>query len=323
MASERVRFFPTPAHLREWFATNHETATELWAGFYKKEAGKPSITWPESVDEALCCGWIDGIRKSLDESRYMIRFTPRKPTSIWSVINIKRVAALQRERRMLPAGLKAFEARRENKSGIYAYEQKLVDMPEPYSGRLQKNKTAWKYFQAQSPAVRRRLIWWIVSAKREETRLKRVEELMAYAAKNRPIPLLEREPPKKRGTRFSRPVLAQIRDGLLLKIRAGIEPHRFIGIWAVVVGDRVFVRSWSIKRRSWYRTFLTDPRGAIQIGDREIPVRARPATGERIRDAVDRAYLEKYHTKGWAKYAQDLGRPKSRATTTELRPRAR
>jgi uncharacterized protein YdeI (YjbR/CyaY-like superfamily) len=128
----------------------------------------------------------------------MIRFTPRKPTSTWSVINIKRVAALQREGRMQPAGLKAFEARRENKSGIYSYEQKLVDLPGPYSGRLQKNKAAWKYFQAQSPAVRRRLIWWIVSAKRKETRLKRMQELMAHAAKNRPIPLLEREPPKKR-----------------------------------------------------------------------------------------------------------------------------
>ena len=207
MASEKVRFFPTPADLRQWFATNHETATELWAGFHKKETGKPSITWPESVDEALCCGWIDGIRKRLDESRYMIRFTPRKPTSTWSVININRVAALQREGRMLPAGLKAFEARRENKSGIYAYEQKLVDMPEPYCGRLQKNKAAWKYFQAQSSAVRRRLIWWIVSAKREETRLKRVRELMAHAAKNRPIPLLEREPPKKRRVAGDVPVM--------------------------------------------------------------------------------------------------------------------
>lgn len=120
--------------------------------------------------------------------------------------------------------------------------------------------------------------------------------------------------------RFPRPVLDRIRDGLMIKIRAGVEPHRFIGIWAVVVDDRVFVRSWSIKPRSWYRTFLTDRRGAIQIGDQEIAVRARPAIGERIRDAVDRAYLEKYHTKGWVKYARDLGRPKSRATTTELRP---
>lgn len=123
-----------------------------------------------------------------------------------------------------------------------------------------------------------------------------------------------------KSSRFSRPILNQIRDGLMIKIKAGEAPHRFIGIWAVVVDGRVFVRSWSIKRRSWYRMFLVDPRGAIQLGTRELPVRARPATSERIRNAVDRAYLEKYHTTGWAKYARDLGRPKSRATTTELRP---
>jgi hypothetical protein len=123
----------------------------------------------------------------------------------------------------------------------------------------------------------------------------------------------------KRST-FPRSVLNQIRDGLIIKIKAGDADHRFIGIWAVVVDGRVFVRSWSIKRRSWYRTFLVDPRGAIQIGARELPVRARPATSERIRNAVDRAYLAKYHTPGWAKYARDLGRPKSRATTTELLP---
>ena len=198
MAGMKVKFFPTPGDLREWFARNHENATELWAGFYKKDSGKPSITWPESVDEALCCGWIDGIRKSLDETSYTIRFTPRKPTSTWSAINIKRVAVLRGEGRMLPAGLKAFEARRENRSGIYSYEQKLVDLPEPYSGQLQKNKTAWEYFKAQSPAVQRRLIWWIVSAKREDTRVKRLRELIDNAARKRPIPQLEREPPKPR-----------------------------------------------------------------------------------------------------------------------------
>jgi hypothetical protein len=107
---------------------------------------------------------------------------------------------------------------------------------------------------------------------------------------------------------------------MFVRIRAGNAPHRFIGIWAVVVDERVFVRSWSIKRRSWYRTFLEEPLGVLQVGDHEIPVRASQAKGERIRDAVDRAYLEKYNTKGWIKYAKDLGRQKSRATTTELRP---
>jgi hypothetical protein len=120
--------------------------------------------------------------------------------------------------------------------------------------------------------------------------------------------------------RFSRRILTELHNGLFVRIRAGSAPHRFIGIWAVVVDDRVFVRSWSIKRRSWYRTFLKEPHGVVQVGGREIPVRARQAKGVRLLAAVDRAYLEKYNTKGWIKYARDLGRPKSRATTTELQP---
>jgi hypothetical protein len=120
--------------------------------------------------------------------------------------------------------------------------------------------------------------------------------------------------------KFNRGILAAIRDGKLIHIRAGTEPHRFIGIWAVVVRDRVFVRSWSIKLRSWYRTFLKEPTGAIQIADQEIAVRALRTKGEKLKDEIDQAYLDKYNTKGWIKYAQDLGREKSRATTTELVP---
>jgi hypothetical protein len=119
--------------------------------------------------------------------------------------------------------------------------------------------------------------------------------------------------------RFPRPILAAIREDTFLYIRAGTE-HRFIGIWGVVVGGRVFVRSWSLKPRSWWRTFLEDPRGAIRIGEREIPVRARPARGAALNDAVDKAYLEKFPTPGWIKYAKDLARAKSRGTTTELLP---
>ena len=117
-------FFATPADLREWFNQYHESETELLLGFYKKNSGKPSVTWPESVDEALCVGWIDGIRKGVDDESYTIRFTPRKSSSIWSAINIARVEVLTREDRMQPAGLQAFEQRRENKSGIYSYEQR-------------------------------------------------------------------------------------------------------------------------------------------------------------------------------------------------------
>ena len=175
-------FFRTPADLRTWFRKNHATAAELWIGFYKVGTGKPSITWPESVDEALCCGWIDGIRKTVDEHSYKIRFTPRRPRSVWSAVNIKRVRALSDEKRMLPAGRKAFAARRENKSGIYSYEQRPQDLVEPYLSQMKKNKAAWTFFAAQPPSYRKVMTWFILSAKREETRLQRLEKLIGVSA---------------------------------------------------------------------------------------------------------------------------------------------
>lgn len=129
-------FFRTPAAFRAWLAKHAATASKLWVEYYRKDSGTPSITWPESVDEALCVGWIDGIRKGIDGTRYAIRFTPRKPGSIWSSINIKRATALIQEGRMQPAGLKAFEARRENRSGLYSYEQRPVELGPPYDGLL-------------------------------------------------------------------------------------------------------------------------------------------------------------------------------------------
>jgi len=176
-------FFPTPAHFREWLRRHHATAKELWVGFHRKHTARPSLTWPESVDEALCFGWIDGIRKRVDAESYMIRFTPRRRGSIWSAVNIKRVAALTNEKRMQPAGLKAFAARIENKSGIYSYEQRSEQLPEPYASLLQKNKTAWKFFQAQSPSYRKKLGWWIISAKQEKTRRDRLKKLLAALAR--------------------------------------------------------------------------------------------------------------------------------------------
>ena len=176
-------FFPTPAHFREWLRRHHATAKELWVGFHRKHTARPSLTWPESVDEALCFGWIDGIRKRVDAESYMIRFTPRRRGSIWSAVNIKRVAALTNEKRMQPAGLKAFTARIENKSGIYSYEQRSEQLPEPYASLLQKNKTAWKFFQAQSPSYRKKLGWWIISAKQEKTRRDRLKKLLAALAR--------------------------------------------------------------------------------------------------------------------------------------------
>jgi uncharacterized protein YdeI (YjbR/CyaY-like superfamily) len=178
-------FFSTSAEFRKWLRRNHATTKELWVGFYRKHTRKPSITWPESVDEALCVGWIDGIRKSIDAESYMIRFTPRRGRSIWSAVNIRRVAALINEKRMLPAGLAAFSERQENKSGIYAYEQRSAELPEQYATRMRENTAAWDFFRAQSPSYRKTIGWWIVSAKREETRAQRLDKLIAESARGR------------------------------------------------------------------------------------------------------------------------------------------
>lgn len=181
------KFFPTPTSFRKWLAANHDKSTELWVGFYKKDSGKPSITWPESVDEALCFGWIDGVRKTIDEESYKIRFSPRKSTSIWSAVNIRNVERLTKEKRMQPPGVKAFKARKEDRSGIYGYEQRSPELIQPYAGKLKRNKAAWKFFQAQPPYYRKSMNWWIVSAKQEETRLKRLEKLIEESAKERRI----------------------------------------------------------------------------------------------------------------------------------------
>jgi uncharacterized protein YdeI (YjbR/CyaY-like superfamily) len=181
----KLTFFRTSAHFWKWLEKNHATARELLVGFYRKGSGKPSITWPESVDEALCFGWIDGIRKRVDEISYQIRFTPRRRGSIWSAINIKRAQELRKQKKMRPAGLKAFAARRDYRSGIYSYEQRTAELPEPYVKMLLKNKTAWDFFQAQPPSYRKMMSWYIVSAKKEETRSQRLKKLISASAKGK------------------------------------------------------------------------------------------------------------------------------------------
>ena len=186
-------FFPTPADFRAWLEEHHDQGQELWVGYYKKATGKPSITWPESVDEALCFGWIDGLRKRIDEESYMIRFTPRKANSTWSKVNIQRVAELSAEGRMRPSGLKVFEERKEAKSGIYAYEQReAAQLEAAQEAQFQANETAWAFFQAQTPSYRKAAIWWIVSAKKEETRQKRLATLIEDSAQGRTIRPLTR-----------------------------------------------------------------------------------------------------------------------------------
>ena len=178
-----VTYFRTTAEMRKWLRANHKKAAELWVGYYKKDTGKPSVTWPESVDEALCVGWIDGIRKRLGPESYTIRFSPRRNGSIWSAVNIARVKVLTGEKRMQPAGLAAYAARRENRSGIYSYEQRRDALEEPYAGVLRKNKAASAFFDAQPPSYRKMMGWFVVSAKREETRMERLKRLIDACAK--------------------------------------------------------------------------------------------------------------------------------------------
>ncbi|HXI14319.1 MAG TPA: YdeI/OmpD-associated family protein [Thermoanaerobaculia bacterium] len=171
-------FFDTPSAFRSWLGKNHQTETELLVGFHKKDSGLASITWPESVDVALCFGWIDGVRRRIDDRSYSIRFTPRKRTSTWSVVNIRRIAELTRSGLMHAAGLKAFEQRSEAKSGIYAYENAPQDLSQKDERTFRSNRKAWRFFSSQPPSYRRLMIHWIVNAKKEQTRTKRLSALI-------------------------------------------------------------------------------------------------------------------------------------------------
>lgn len=172
-------YFATPKAFRAWLAKHHKTETELLVGFHKKGCGTPSITWPESVDEALCVGWIDGVRRRVDDQRYTIRFSPRRRGSTWSAINIARVAELQAAGRMRKAGLDAFERRLTEKSRIYAYEQRYdATLEDEHQAELQRDKDAWVFFQAQPRSYRHTMVYWIVSAKRPETKRTRLTRLI-------------------------------------------------------------------------------------------------------------------------------------------------
>lgn len=187
-----IQFFRTPAEFRKWLEKHHEVGEEVWVGYYKVGSDRESLTWPESVDQALCFGWIDGVRKRIDEVSYKIRFTRRKAVSTWSAVNIKRFQELSAQGLVYPAGLRAFEARRENRSGIYSYEQRPESLGEPYETMLKANPAAWEYFQARPPWYRRAAIWWVVSAKQEATRLRRLAQLIEDSAHSRPVPPLAR-----------------------------------------------------------------------------------------------------------------------------------
>jgi uncharacterized protein YdeI (YjbR/CyaY-like superfamily) len=178
--------------LRQWLEENHDQVGEVWIGFYKKSSRKKGITYAEAVDEALCFGWIDGIRKKVDDDSYMNRFTPRRPGSNWSAVNIKHVEELLQEGRMRPSGLAAFEARDQAKKQRYSYEERPRKLDDVYESQFQEHPTAWEFFQAEAPYYQRGASWWVMSAKREETRQKRLATLIEVSAKGERLPLFNR-----------------------------------------------------------------------------------------------------------------------------------
>jgi len=180
-------YFESAAAFRKWLAAHHATEKELLVGYHRKGSGTPSMTWPESVDEALCFGWIDGVRKRVDETRYTIRFTPRRTISIWSAINIARVAVLRAQGLMKPAGLAAFDARDDKRSAIYAYENRPKAFDAAAEKALRRDKAAWDFFQAQPPGYRKLAVWWVMSAKKEETRQKRLAKLISDSSAGKRI----------------------------------------------------------------------------------------------------------------------------------------
>jgi uncharacterized protein YdeI (YjbR/CyaY-like superfamily) len=208
-------FFATPAAFRRWLSKHHESATELWVGFHKKGTGTPSITWPESVAQALCFGWIDGVRKRIDDERYMIRFSPRKPRSIWSNVNVAKARELIELRLMHPAGLAAFEKRSDARTGVYSAEQKNVSLGAAYERALRANANAWEFFKTQPPWYRRTVTWWVISAKKEETRQRRLAQLIADSAAGEwigPIRQVRKPGPRKAPARKA-PVRKKPRRG--------------------------------------------------------------------------------------------------------------
>ena len=189
-------YFRSSEELRTWFA-EHPDAQELWVGFYKKGTGETGITYPEAVDEALCAGWIDGVRYGVDDRRYRNRFTPRRPSSNWSQVNINRIEELRAQGRMLPAGEAVFAARKEKKDAQYSYENRPQDLGEPYDGQFREHPEAWAFYAAQSPSYRRSASWWVLGAKQEVTRQRRLAALIDASAQGTRIPALTGKRPDR------------------------------------------------------------------------------------------------------------------------------
>lgn len=185
-----IKFFKTQDALRKWLEKNHNKKDELWLGYYKKTSGKQSVTYAQAVDEAICFGWIDGIAKGIDEEKYCQRYTPRRPKSIWSAVNIKKVTELTKVGRMHEAGLKTFNNRDLNQAGLYSFEQKEITMPSAYIRKFKANKKAWQYFSNMPKGYQKTATWWVISAKQDATRLRRLDTLIKDSEAGRKIALL-------------------------------------------------------------------------------------------------------------------------------------
>jgi uncharacterized protein YdeI (YjbR/CyaY-like superfamily) len=184
---KQIEIFPSAAEFRDWLEANHDIAPEVWIGYYKKGVPKASVSYPESVDEALSFGWIDGITRRIDDEVYATRFTPRRKRSNWSAVNVARVGQLTAAGRMHPAGIGAFEARTADKTAVYSYENRPADLPIEHRRQLQENAPAWSWWQAQAPSYRRAATWWVVSAKQQATRERRMATLITDCAARRKI----------------------------------------------------------------------------------------------------------------------------------------
>jgi uncharacterized protein YdeI (YjbR/CyaY-like superfamily) len=192
MSEPEPIFFQSPQEFYDWLEEHHETETEVYVGMYKKHTGKRAMSWSESVDQALCFGWIDGRANAIDEDRYMQRFTPRRPGSNWSKINVEKVERLKEAGLMRPSGLAAFERRRDDRTGVYSFERGEHELPPEYEERLRANEAAAEYFDAKPPWYRRSAIHWVMSAKREETRERRLQQLIEDSSNGMDIKPLRR-----------------------------------------------------------------------------------------------------------------------------------
>lgn len=186
-------FFATQSELRKWFQKHHQTETEVWIGYYKKATGIPSIDWSQSVDEAICFGWIDGIRRKIDEQSYKIRFTPRNPKSHWSAVNLAKVEKLLELGLIMPAGLEVYNQRDEKKSRQASYERQHIELDQQYEAKIRQNEKAWLYYKNLAASYKKASIHWVMSAKNEETRLRRLDILIQSCETEKKIPLLRRK----------------------------------------------------------------------------------------------------------------------------------